>query len=47
MSSLAGALVPWNTDGPAVKHDATESENDEEMEDLFGNEDEEQPKQEE
>ncbi|KAJ7132122.1 Leo1-like protein-domain-containing protein [Mycena epipterygia] len=37
MSSLAGALVPWNTD---VKQDApAEAGQDEEMEDLFGNED--------
>ncbi|KAJ7257942.1 Leo1-like protein-domain-containing protein [Mycena haematopus] len=39
MSSLAGALVPWNTDGTTVKPDAVmEAEQDEEMEDLFGNE---------
>ncbi|KAJ6496781.1 RNA polymerase II-associated protein [Mycena vulgaris] len=36
MSSLAGALVPWNIDDKAVKQDAPQ---DEEMEDLFGNED--------
>ncbi|KAF7356867.1 Leo1-domain-containing protein [Mycena venus] len=47
MSSLAGALVPWNTDAAVVKHDAgmDEAEQDEEMEDLFGNDDAEQPKQ--
>ncbi|KAJ7460627.1 RNA polymerase II-associated protein [Mycena latifolia] len=41
MSSLAGALVPWNTDDKAVKQDAPQ---DEEMEDLFGNEDAEESK---
>ncbi|KAJ7695080.1 Leo1-like protein-domain-containing protein [Mycena rosella] len=41
MSSLAGALVPWNTDDKALKQDAPQ---DEEMEDLFGNEDAEESK---
>ncbi|KAJ7746865.1 RNA polymerase II-associated protein [Mycena maculata] len=40
MSSLAGALVPWNTDEKPVKDEAhPEAAQDEEMEDLFGNED--------
>jgi len=44
-SSLAGALVPWNTDEKPVKRDApVEAEQDEEMEDLFGNEDADEPK---
>ncbi|KAJ6624948.1 Leo1-like protein-domain-containing protein [Mycena sp. CBHHK59/15] len=41
MSSLAGALVPWKTDDVPVKHD--EAAHDEEMEDLFGNEDQDDP----
>ncbi|KAK7031394.1 Leo1-like protein-domain-containing protein [Favolaschia claudopus] len=50
MSSLAGALVPWNTDEPSMKHDQVMdaepavAEQDEEMEDLFGNEELEAPK---
>lgn len=40
MSSLAGALVPWNTDTKPVKRDTQmEPDQDEEMDDLFGNED--------
>ncbi|KAJ7173774.1 RNA polymerase II-associated protein [Mycena filopes] len=44
MSSLAGALVPWNTDDSGVKQTEPEPEaeaeqEDQEMEDLFGNED--------
>ncbi|KAJ7493438.1 RNA polymerase II-associated protein [Mycena galericulata] len=41
MSSLAGALVPWNTDKEEAQPEAAQ---DEEMEDLFGNEDAEEPK---
>ncbi|KAJ7089673.1 RNA polymerase II-associated protein [Mycena belliarum] len=41
MSSLAGALVPWNADDKNLKQDAPQ---DEEMEDLFGNEDAEESK---
>ncbi|KAF7370858.1 hypothetical protein MSAN_00719500 [Mycena sanguinolenta] len=45
MSSLAGALVPWNTDSTTVKQDAAMgTDQDEEMEDLFGNEEAEQTK---
>ncbi|KAJ6504881.1 RNA polymerase II-associated protein [Mycena vitilis] len=37
MSSLAGALVPWNTDPAPAPVKQTEHVEDEEMEDLFGN----------